>query len=92
VLLSCPDVAVLAQAVPPPPDQGTLIQVLFGGLPFVDGVDANRDGAATVADIPLLSPPPLFTGTIAELVPHAMGDRLVYRIIDLDHQLDADGN
>ncbi len=81
VLLACPATRASAQA---PPNQGTLIQTLFGDLPHVDGVDANGDGAVTVADIFLLPPPPLFVGTIEELVPHAVGDQLVYRIIDPD--------
>ena len=99
----------LAQTV----QQDALIQVLFGELPPTEELDANHDGALTVADILLLGPqtPPtptptptptatptetetftptpspteigtLYTGTIAELVPHAVGDQLMYRVTD----------
>jgi hypothetical protein len=89
----------LAQTV----QQEALIQVLFGELPPREDLDANHDGALTVADILLLGPQPLptptptatftptpsptqtgilFAGTIAELVPHAVGDQLVYRVTD----------
>lgn len=59
----------------------TLIQVLFGDLPRTAGIDANGDNALTVADV---IPPRgvLFGGSVAELVPHAVGDQLVYRITD----------
>jgi hypothetical protein len=82
-------------------DQDALIQVIFGDLPPSENLDANHDGAYTVADILLLGPtlPPtptptpsptptptetgtLFAGTIAELVPHGVGDQLVYQIKD----------
>lgn len=63
------------------PSADTIIQVLFGDLPATDGVDANGDGALTVADVvPLVRV--LFAGTVAELVPHAVGDQLVYRVTD----------
>src|SRR5438552_467264 len=84
----------------------TLIGVLFADLPPSDGLDANGDGALTVADLLLVDLPPrptttptetpsvtptptetstptplglLFAGTVADLVPHAIGDQLVYR-------------
>ena len=66
--------------------QDTFTQVLFGDLPNSDGVDANLDGALTVADILLLGPSlpsgVLFAGTVADLAPHAFGDRLVYEVKD----------
>lgn len=62
------------------PNQEALIQVLFGDQPGMAGLDANHDGALTVADILLLGP--LFDGTVSQFVPHAMGDRLVYRVTD----------
>jgi hypothetical protein len=79
--------------------QEELIQVLFGDLADPGGLDANGDGALTVADILLLGPPInptptpsptpsptptgiLFSGTIAELVPHTVGDQLVYQVTD----------
>jgi hypothetical protein len=77
----------------------TLIQVLFGGLPVSQGVDANRDGALTVADVvvlavpatptptpnPTLTPTPaglLFVGVVSDLLPHAIGDQLIYQVTD----------
>jgi hypothetical protein len=60
------------------PAQETTIQMLFADLPATDGVDANHDGLLTVADIVGL----LFIGPVADLVPHAVGDQLVYRITD----------
>lgn len=60
------------------PSQETLIQALFGDSPATESLDANGDGAVTVADIVGL----LFAGTIAEFVPHAVGDQLVYRVTD----------
>lgn len=117
------------------PRQEALIQTLFGGLPPDDALDANGDGALTVADIlllgpesqftptPTVTPTPtetaiptetftptpsptqvgtLFVGTIAELVPHGLGDQLVYRVTDplgkvttettMVLSLDADGS
>jgi hypothetical protein len=59
----------------------TLIQVLFGDLPASDGVDANNDGAITVADV-VLAVPLLFEGVVSDLVPHAVNDQLVYRVTD----------
>jgi len=59
----------------------TLIQVLFGDLPASDGVDANNDGAITVADV-VLAVPVLFEGVVSDLVPHAVNDQLVYRDTD----------
>jgi hypothetical protein len=67
-----------AAALAAAPSQERFTLVLFGDLPHSDGFDANRDGALTVADIVGL----LFAGTVAELVPHALGDQLVYRITD----------
>lgn len=101
------------------PRQDALIQTLFGELPPDNALDANGDGALTVADILLLGPESqftptptptstptptptetaiptetftptpsptqigtLFVGTIAELVPHGVGDQLVYRVTD----------
>jgi hypothetical protein len=71
----------------------TLIQVLFGDLPLGEGVDANRDGAMTVADVVVLARPPaptptptptglLFAGVVSDLLPHAKGHQLVYRVND----------
>jgi hypothetical protein len=71
----------------------TLIQVLFGDLPADDSVDANGDGAVTVADVVVLAVPAvptptptpvglLFAGVISDLLPHAVGDQLVYRVTD----------
>jgi hypothetical protein len=71
----------------------TLIQVLFGDLPASDGVDANGDGAMTVADIVVLAAPVaptptptptglLFAGVVSDLLPHAVGDQLVYQVTD----------
>ena len=57
----------------------TLIQVLFGDAS--DGVDANNDGAITVADV-VLAVPLLFEGVVSDLVPHAVNDQLVYRVTD----------
>jgi hypothetical protein len=94
--------------------QDALIQTLFGELPpDINALDANGDGALTVADILLLGPESqftptptptptetatptetftptpsptqvgtLFVGTIADLVPHGVGDQLVYRVTD----------
>ena len=66
------------------PPLETLIEALFGDTPNTDGLDLNSDGALTVADIvaDILVPGPLFPGTVAEFVPHAMGDQLVYRVTD----------
>ncbi|MFI5394792.1 MAG: hypothetical protein ACHQ9S_04595 [Candidatus Binatia bacterium] len=77
-LLSCALAPTVARPALASPIQQTMIQVLFADLPAADGVDANHDGVLTVADIVGL----LFAGTIADLVPHAVGDQLVYRITD----------
>jgi len=61
--------------------QDTFIQALFGDLPASEGVDANQDGALTVADVLLLDRL-LFAGTVADLAPHTKGDQLVYRVTD----------
>lgn len=78
-LLACTCVSTPVRAVASSAD--TLIQVLFGDLPDTDGVDANSDGALTVADLVPLSNV-LFTGTVAELVPHGVGDQTLYRVTD----------
>jgi hypothetical protein len=76
VCLFAPTSAAAALAAAPSQESFTL--VLFGDLSHSDGFDANRDGALTVADIVGL----LFAGTVAELVPHAFRDKLVYMITD----------
>ena len=115
----CALLAPLAGASPAQPalaqtvQQDALIQALFGELPPSEDLDANHDGALTVADILLLGPQipstptptptptvtptetatftptpsptevgTLYSGTIAELVPHAVGDQLMYRVTD----------
>jgi len=78
-LLTCACAPIPARAATPRAD--TLIQVLFGDLPNADGVDVNGDGALTVADV-LPVERVLFTGTVADLVPHAVGDQLMYRVTD----------
>lgn len=81
-LLACTYVPTSARPVrAATPSADTLIQVLFGDLPDTDGMDANGDGALTIADV-LPHRSVLFTGTVADLVPHAVGDQLVYRVTD----------
>lgn len=80
-VLACTTVTTSAQPASAATGADTLIQVLFGDLPQSAGIDTNGDGALTIADI---VPPSrvLFAGAVAELVPHAVGDELVYRVID----------
>jgi hypothetical protein len=81
-LLACPYIAPSARPVRAAvPSMDTLIQVLFGDLPDTDGVDANGDGALTIADV-LPLPRVLFAGPVAEVAPHHVGDQLVYRVTD----------
>lgn len=80
--LVCPFTTVsAARGADAASNQDTFIQVLFGDLPDSEGVDANQDGALTVADVLLLERL-LFAGTVADLAPHAVGDQLVYRVTD----------
>lgn len=81
-LLVCTSVVMSAARVwAAIPNADTIIKVVFGDLPATDGVDNNDDGAVTVADVVPLARV-LFAGTVAELVPHTVGDQLVYRITD----------
>lgn len=77
-LLLCAFAPAAARPALASPAQETMIHVLFTDLPATDGVDTNHDGLLTVADIVGL----LFIGPVADLVPHALGDQLVYRITD----------
>ena len=81
-LLACTYVATVARPLRAAvPSADTLIQVLFDDLPTTDAIDANGDGAITVADILPLARV-LFAGTVAEVAPHHVGDQLVYRVTD----------
>jgi hypothetical protein len=77
-LLLCVFAPAAARPALASPAQETMIPALFADVPAADGVDANHDGLLTVADIVGL----LFIGPVADLVPHAVGDQLVYRITD----------
>ena len=81
-LLACAGVTTLARpARAAVPKTDTLIQVLFGDSSDTDGLDANGDGALTVADVLPLARV-LFAGTVAEVSPHNVGDQLIYRVTD----------
>jgi hypothetical protein len=81
-LLACYEAASLTHsALAATSEQQALIEAIFGDQPGSEALDANGDGALTVADIILLgSIDTLFSGTIAELLPHALHDKLVYRV------------
>lgn len=72
---------VLTPAHAAVPSADIQIAVLFGDLPETDGVDVNDDGALTVADV-LPTAQVLFAGTVAQLLPHGLGDQLIYRVTD----------
>jgi len=94
--VTCPS-RVVADTHP----QDTLIAVLYGDQSDPGCFDANGDGALTVADILLLPAEALIDGCVAGLVPHAVGDQLVYHVTSptgkvttettIVNSLDADG-
>jgi hypothetical protein len=82
VVLVCTCVSMLARpARAAVPSADIQIAVLFGDLPETAGVDVNDDGALTVADV-LPTAQVLFARTVAELLPHGLGDQLTYRVTD----------